>query len=77
MKSIFGILIGLAAWITCNAQQPVFRFDFGPGRVMKGYTPVTASTRYSNETGYGFDKYSLSLEAILMPEPVIRSLPII
>lgn len=64
MKSIFGILIGLAAWITCNAQQPVFRFDFGPGRVMKGYTPVTASTRYSDETGYGFDKYSLSLEAV-------------
>jgi lysophospholipase L1-like esterase len=64
MKKILGILISLTAGFAALSQQQTFRFDFGPGQVMKGYTAVTASTRYSDETGYGFDKYSVSLESV-------------
>jgi len=64
MKKILGTIISLAAGFAGISQQQNFRFDFGPGQVMKGYTGVNASTRYSDETGYGFDKYTVSLEAV-------------
>ncbi|MBF0817259.1 G-D-S-L family lipolytic protein [Microbacterium paludicola] len=38
---------------TVAAGQPV-RFDFGPGAVASGYTPVTAGSAYSPESGFGF-----------------------
>ena len=45
------------------AQQKSFKFDFGNGKRMPGYSQVTADTKYSDETGYGFDKYSTGLQA--------------
>ena len=45
------------------AQQKSFRFDFGPGKLMKGYTQVTTETKYNEETGYGFDKFSTDLQS--------------
>jgi lysophospholipase L1-like esterase len=38
-----------------QAGTPVFRFDFGPGKVASGYVQVPASAVYSRETGYGFE----------------------
>ncbi len=61
MKRLF-LLSGLFIFsISVFAQQQHFRFDFGAGKTMKGYIPVTTSTMYNTETGYGFDKYSVDL----------------
>jgi hypothetical protein len=55
MKRI-GISLLLAASIqVARAQQTSFKFDFGTGRTAKGYTAVTPNTKFSYETGYGFD----------------------
>src|SRR5215212_5851702 len=32
-----------------------FKFDFGPGKVQKGYVQILPETRYSAEKGYGFE----------------------
>ena len=32
-----------------------FKFQFGPGKVAAGYTPITPETTYSKERGYGFE----------------------
>lgn len=46
-----------------GAQTIPMRFDFGNGKLMPGYTKVTTDTKYSDETGFGFDKYSTDLQA--------------
>jgi lysophospholipase L1-like esterase len=46
------------------AQQTSFKFDFGSGKTATGYIKITPDSKYSNETGYGFDKYSSNLESI-------------
>lgn len=39
-----------------NAQEKTtFKFDFGTGKMMNGYTRVLADQSYSKEKGYGFD----------------------
>ncbi|WP_205499800.1 rhamnogalacturonan acetylesterase [Rufibacter psychrotolerans] len=45
------LLLGNSAF----AQKTAFKFDFGSGKVAKGYTRVTAADVYSEKTGYGFD----------------------
>lgn len=40
---------------TAFAQNTSFKFDFGSGKVAKGYTGVPAAAVYSEEKGYGFD----------------------
>ncbi len=48
----------------CFAQQKNqpqtqhWKFDFGTAKVATGYTPADASSYYSDETGYGFEKGS-------------------
>ncbi|WP_181306083.1 rhamnogalacturonan acetylesterase [Rufibacter sp. XAAS-G3-1] len=37
------------------AQKSSFKFDFGSGKVAKGYTGVSANNVYSEKAGYGFD----------------------
>ena len=53
---IIYLLIGL--FIVQNAiaqsQSTSFRFDFGPGKVEKGYIQVLPGVKYSDEKGYGF-----------------------
>ncbi|HSC55514.1 MAG TPA: rhamnogalacturonan acetylesterase [Phnomibacter sp.] len=47
----------LLAALFCNAMaqaQTAYKFDFGAGREKKGYTAISTTTQYSNETGYGF-----------------------
>lgn len=42
---------------TAVAQTPAnFKFDFGSGKVAKGYVAVLPTTQYTNEVGYGFTK---------------------
>ncbi len=36
-------------------NQTTWKFDFGPGKVAKGYLQVLANTTYSKEIGYGFE----------------------
>jgi fibronectin type 3 domain-containing protein len=40
------------------AQSPLFKFDFGSGKAAKGFTKITPSTKFSYQTGYGFDQGS-------------------
>ncbi len=62
-KTIAGFL---AVWIigqcltTAVGQTPTgktsFRFDFGSGKVQKGYTAILPTTYYTTQLGYGFTK---------------------
>lgn len=57
---LFGLFL---CTLNAKAQTVPMRFDFGHGKLMPGYTKVTTDTKYSDETGYGFDKYSTDLQA--------------
>lgn len=46
-------ILSLAAW-TGRAQAPL-KFDFGSGKVEKGYTQVTGNDVYTPEKGFGFE----------------------
>ncbi len=52
------ILISLFVVATLQAQKTSFKFDFGADRAAKGYTAVTPSTKFTYQTGYGFDQGS-------------------
>ena len=45
---------------TITVRQIPYSFDFGNGNVQSGYTAVTPTTVYSQETGYGFTGSSQS-----------------
>ncbi|MGF7034033.1 lysophospholipase L1-like esterase [Paenibacillus mucilaginosus] len=45
---------GTAPRINAIEISRVHKFDFGPGAVEPGYTPVRQTTAYSASTGYGF-----------------------
>lgn len=49
---IFAIAVSLCTYV--QAQRPTFKFDFGNGRVAKGYISVTPESKFANEKGYGF-----------------------
>ena len=51
-KIYFSILILFAAFL-CKAQS--YKFDFGSGKVQKGYTQILPETNYSPGQGYGFE----------------------
>ena len=43
--------------ISFHAQaQNIFKFGFGNGKNVKGYTKVTANTMFNYQLGYGFDQ---------------------
>lgn len=51
-----GYIIFWAFWVVsvpCMAQS--FKFDFGPGKVKKGYIQVLPEMGYTAERGYGFE----------------------
>lgn len=53
MKKIVLIMtVVVAVCTTARAQS--LKFDFGNGRVKKGYTAVTPDSKFANEKGYGF-----------------------
>jgi lysophospholipase L1-like esterase len=57
MKSIAIIAAALFVCVIAEAQQTL-KFDFGNGRVKKGYTAVTPDSKFANGKGYGFTKES-------------------
>jgi lysophospholipase L1-like esterase len=62
MKTITACLFFLAAVLSAYPQN-AFKFDFGNGKVAKGYIPVTPSTVFNYTTGYGFNQGS-AVEAV-------------
>ncbi|HWW74976.1 MAG TPA: rhamnogalacturonan acetylesterase [Pyrinomonadaceae bacterium] len=46
---------GARATAQSRAGGAGLKFDFGPGRVKRGYTQVLATTLYTKELGYGFE----------------------
>jgi lysophospholipase L1-like esterase len=54
MKSL-GLTSLLSIAILTGQSQTSFKFDFGTERTANGYTAVTPATKFSYETGYGFD----------------------
>ena len=52
MKSSVVLVAALLLSICSKAQT--YKFDFGNGRVKKGYTAVTPESKFANEKGYGF-----------------------
>jgi lysophospholipase L1-like esterase len=54
--SLLLILAALSlASIATAAESALLKFDFGPGRVMPGYTQVLPDMLYSKERGFGFE----------------------
>lgn len=49
------VLIIIGSFNQAFSQNTSYKFDFGPGKVGKGYTKVSSQDVYSEETGYGFD----------------------
>jgi lysophospholipase L1-like esterase len=58
MKTLCFLLLTSASIITTHAQTSSYKFDFGTERTAKGYTVVTPATKFSYQTGYGFDSGS-------------------
>lgn len=52
MKSSVVLVAALLLSVCSKAQT--YKFDFGNGRVKKGYTAVTPESKFANEKGYGF-----------------------
>ena len=48
-------LLLLALSLQSHSQEPIKRFDFGPGAVASGYTQVKPTAVYSAEVGWGFE----------------------
>ncbi len=53
MKCIAVSVVIMFGCVIAEAQQS-YKFDFGNGRVKKGYTAVTPESKFANEKGYGF-----------------------
>ena len=52
---LWGLAVIAGLGYPASAQSVDYRFDFGNGKVRKGYTQVTASTVYGEGSAYGFD----------------------
>jgi lysophospholipase L1-like esterase len=55
MKQCIAVLVCLAT-LSANAQTNTWRFDFGTSETLAGYTAVTPTTFYDDQTGYGFER---------------------
>lgn len=49
------VFLGLIANLSQAQEKNSYNFDFGPGKVVKGYTQVLPDDAYSKEKGFGFD----------------------
>lgn len=57
MRSLVYILLGIIlSGYSCstNSESPVYKFDFGNGRIKSGYIKVTGDMFYTSERGFGF-----------------------
>jgi lysophospholipase L1-like esterase len=53
------IILSLLVNVALPAQQTSFKFDFGTDKTATGYTAVTPETKFSFQTGFGFDQGSI------------------
>ncbi|WP_431294638.1 rhamnogalacturonan acetylesterase [Pedobacter sp. P26] len=49
------IFLGLMVNLSQAQEKNSYKLDFGPGKVVKGYTQVLPNDAYSKEKGFGFD----------------------
>lgn len=49
------VFLGLIANLAQAQEKTDYKFDFGPGKVAKGYTQILPQDAYNKEKGYGFD----------------------
>jgi len=70
------IFLGLAVNMLHAQEKIDYKFDFGTGKLVKGYTPILSTDVYTKEKGYGFD-FDSKVEAVdgraknfLTPHPV-------
>src|SRR5437879_4465172 len=55
MISLAPVLLLAALTTSHGAEQTLFKFDFGSGKVAPGWIQVLPTTLYTKELGYGFD----------------------
>ncbi len=74
--SIFVTIVFLLAVVSYSYGQPLqktLRFDFGTGKLEPGYTRVVATTKYSKQSGYGFDYGSIPIAINRGGDDALRS----
>ncbi|WP_223833379.1 hypothetical protein [Pedobacter riviphilus] len=49
------IFLGLMVNLSQAQERNSYKFDFGPGKIAKGYIQILPNDAYSKEKGYGFD----------------------
>jgi lysophospholipase L1-like esterase len=59
MNRLINLLTLFLCCTASKAQQTSFKFDFGTTNAAAGYTAVTPETKFTHQTGYGFDPGSL------------------
>jgi lysophospholipase L1-like esterase len=58
MKIVF-VILSLFCNVAIQAQHTSFKFDFGTNKTAAGYLTVTPETKFTYQTGYGFDQGSV------------------
>src|SRR5215831_7938675 len=58
-KLINFLFLFLGAAVISVHAQPHFKFDFGSGKTAAGYIRITPQTKFSYQTGYGFNEGSV------------------
>ena len=54
MKRFAVFIAVLLIAVSTKAQQTNYKFDFGTKRTQKGYTAITADSKFDEKKGYGF-----------------------
>ena len=55
MKKTSFLLGTMCAFTLLHAQKTSYKFDFGTGKIAKGYTQILPTDTFSKDKGYGFD----------------------
>jgi lysophospholipase L1-like esterase len=59
MKALHILVIVVLFSFYASAQQTAYKFDFGSGKSAPGYIQVTPESKFTYQTGYGFDEGSV------------------
>ena len=59
MKQYIFFIVLLVQFAALQAQQLSYKFDFGAGKAAPGYIQVKPDTKFTYQTGYGFDQGSV------------------
>jgi len=58
-KKVALLIIGILPVLLINGQPTSFKFDFGSGKTAPGYIQIKPETKFTYQTGYGFDQGSV------------------